>query len=189
MDATLIVNCRIVNEGELFEGDLLIEKGRIAAVGKDLAHRRARQVVDGAGGYLLPGMIDDHVHFREPGMTHKGDIHSESRAAVAGGITSTLEMPNTLPPVVDLAGWQAKRDIAARNSFTNHAFYIGAAAHNLDLVRELDPRWVCGVKLFMGASTGTLCVEDAAVLEAWFARSPVLLAAHCEDNAIIAANQ
>ena len=189
MENTLIVNCRIVNEGEVFEGDLLMAKGRIVALGKDLAHRQAQQVVEGGGCYLLPGMIDDHVHFREPGMTHKGDIRSESRAAVAGGITSTMEMPNTLPPVVDLAGWQAKRDIASRNSFTNHAFYIGATAHNLDLLNELDPRWVCGVKLFMGASTGTLCVEDGAVLDAWFERSPVLLAAHCEDNAIIAANR
>lgn len=188
MESTLIVNSRIVNEGEIFEGDVLIENGRITAMGGDLAHRDTERVVDGRGCYLLPGMIDDHVHFREPGMTHKGDIHSESRAAVAGGITSTMEMPNTLPPVVDLAGWEAKREIAARNSFTNYAFYMGATATNLDLIREMDPRWVCGVKLFMGASTGTLCVDDDAALEAWFARSPFLLVAHCEDNALIAAN-
>jgi len=188
MESTLIVNCRIVNEGEIVAGDVLIEQGRIAAVGGDLSHRPARRVVDGQGRHLLPGMIDDHVHFREPGMTHKGDIYSESRAAVAGGITSTMEMPNTSPPVVDLAGWAAKREIAARNSFTNYAFYLGATADNLDVIEALDPGQVCGVKLFMGASTGSLLVDSAEALDAWFARCPVLLAAHCEDNDIIAAN-
>ena len=188
MDRILITDARIVNEGTIRTGDLLVEKGRIAAIGGDLSRRHADIHIDAGGRVLLPGMIDDQVHFREPGMTHKGDIASESRAAVAGGITSFMEMPNTVPATTTNQRLAEKNAIAEKNAFANYSFYLGGANDNLDEIERLDPTSVCGVKVFMGSSTGNLLVDDPSALEAIFSRSPVLVATHCEDDGIIAKN-
>lgn len=185
----LIVNAGIVNEGRRTHGDLAIRAGRIEALGADLAGRPAARVIDAAGALLLPGMIDDQVHFREPGLTHKGDIESESRAAVAGGITSFMEMPNTQPPTLDLARLEAKHARAAEVSRANYSFYLGASNDNIDAIRALAPGQACGVKVFMGASTGNMLVDDEATLEAIFRDAPGLIATHCEDTPTILANE
>jgi dihydroorotase len=188
MKRILIVDARIVNEGAIHTGDLLVENGRIQAIGGDLSGRTADVRIEAGGRLLLPGMIDDQVHFREPGLTHKGDIFSESRAAVAGGITSFMEMPNTVPPTITIERLEEKFAIAARNAFANYSFYLGGANDNIDEIERLDPASACGVKVFMGSSTGNLLVDDPAALAAIFARSPVLVATHCEDDAIIDEN-
>ena len=149
MTSTLITNARIVNEGRIEEGDVLIKDGRIEALGAGLAAGAADTVVDAAGKALLPGMIDDQVHFREPGMPEKADIASESRAAVAGGITSFMDMPNTQPNAITRQRIEEKYEIAAQKSLANYAFYFGAANDNLDEIKALDPTAVCGIKLFM----------------------------------------
>jgi dihydroorotase len=185
----LIVNARIVNEGAEHEGDLLIRNGRIARQGGDLSSLTAARVIDAQGKLLMPGMIDDQVHFREPGLTHKGDIHSESRAAVAGGITSFMEMPNTTPPTTTMAAVADKRRRAAQNALGNYAFYLGATNHNIDAIRAADPRLICGVKVFMGASTGDMLVDDPHILERIFSEAPTIVATHCEDTPTIKANE
>jgi dihydroorotase len=189
MHRILIANAMIVNEQKVCSGDLLIYGGRIAAVGGDLAARPHDQVIDAAGRALLPGLIDDQVHFREPGLTHKGDIGSESRAAVAGGITGFMDMPNTQPPTTDHAALEAKRRIASRSAYANYAFYLGATNTNIEAVQSLDPQKTCGVKVFMGASTGDMLVDDPRTLENIFAESPLLVATHCEDTPTILANE
>lgn len=185
---TLIVNVNIVNEGQVFQGDVLIKGQRIEKIGKDLVSHAADTVIDAQGKYLLPGAIDDQVHFREPGLTHKGNIYSESRAAVAGGITSFMEMPNTYPPTFTQQLLEDKFQIAARTALANHSFFIGAANDNVDEVLKTDITRVCGLKIFMGSSTGNLLVDNPKTLEEFFSKWPTLIATHCEDEPIIRAN-
>lgn len=189
MTTRLIINARIVNEGRQFDGDLFIRDGRIHAIGSDLQARPADHILDAQGRLLLPGMIDDQVHFREPGLTHKADIASESRAAVAGGITSFLDMPNTQPATLDQPQLEAKYQRAAAVSSANFGFYLGASNDTLDAIRRLPIGAACGVKVFMGASTGNLLVDDPKTLAGIFAESPVLIATHCEDTPLIRANE
>ena len=188
MSSTLITNARMVNEGRTFDGDLRIENGRIAQIGNGLAPRDGEQVVDAAGRWLLPGMIDDQVHFREPGLTHKGDIATESAAAVAGGLTSFMDMPNTSPPTLDAAALEAKYAAARGRAWGNHGFYLGASNDNLEAVRTLDPRTAPGIKVFMGASTGNMLVDDPVTLDGIFREAPTPIITHCEDTPTIDAN-
>lgn len=188
MDTTLITNAKIVNEGKVFEGDVLIRGSFIEKIGNDLQSIASRKVIDAQGNLLLPGLIDDQVHFREPGLTHKGNIYSESRAAVAGGITSFMEMPNTNPPTFTQELLEEKFRIASQTSLANYSFYIGAANDNLEEVLKTDIQKVCGLKIFMGSSTGNLLVDDPKTLEGFFSRFPSLIATHCEDEPIIRKN-
>ena len=185
-----IKNATVVNEGETFSAHLYVKDGIIAKIVRDgeTFEPGNAQVVDARGKYLIPGIIDEHVHFREPGLTAKADIYSESRAAVAGGVTSFLEMPNTVPQTTTQALLQEKFDFAAEKSLANYSFYIGATNDNLDEIVKTDPAKVCGVKLFMGSSTGNMLVDREAVLETLFKESPCLIAAHCEDEEIIKRN-
>lgn len=187
MSSLLIKNARIVNEGQILEQDLWIKDGKIAQIGNDLSPQ-VDEVVEAAGLYLLPGVIDDQVHFREPGLTHKGDIASESRAAAAGGITSFMEMPNTKPQSLTQELLQAKYDRASQVAFTNYSFFMGASNDNLGEVLKTDPNSVCGIKVFMGSSTGNMLVDDQTVLENIFRNAPILVATHCEKEEIISAN-
>jgi len=188
MKTQLILNANIVNEGEVFGGDVLIKGAFIEAIGGDLSSRQADEVIDAQGMLLLPGVIDDQVHFREPGLTHKGNIYSEARAAVAGGVTSFMEMPNTNPPVFTQELLAQKYAIAAERSLANYSFYMGAANDNFEEVMKTDIQTVCGLKIFMGSSTGNLLVDDPKVLERYFSSFPALIAAHCEDEATIRRN-
>jgi dihydroorotase len=188
MNTLLIVNANIVNEGKVTQGDVLVKGQFIEAIGKDLSSRTVDLVIDAGGKYLLPGAIDDQVHFREPGLTHKGTIHSESRAAVAGGVTSFMEMPNTNPPAFTQALLEEKYQRAAETSLANYSFFLGAANDNLDEVMKTDIRKVCGLKIFMGSSTGNLLVDNEKVLEGFFSRFPSLIATHCEDEMTIKQN-
>ncbi|HEU5147938.1 MAG TPA: dihydroorotase, partial [Chryseosolibacter sp.] len=185
MKNTLILNANIVNEGKVFEGDVLIRGRFIDVIGKDLSSRQADVVIDAKGKYLLPGAIDDQVHFREPGLTHKATIATESRAAVAGGVTSFMEMPNTVPPTFTLTLLEDKYRIASKDSMANYSFFMGASNDNLDEVLKVDVTNVCGLKIFMGSSTGNLLVEDEKTLEGFFSRFPSIIATHCEDEATI----
>ncbi len=188
MASMLITNALTVNEGRSTHQDLLIRDGRIDAIGGDLSGRNAGRVIDADGRALFPGMIDDQVHFREPGLTHKGDIRSESRAAVAGGITSYMEMPNTSPPTTTIDRLEEKHRIARNSSFANYSFYLGGANDNIEAVKRLDPKQACGVKVFMGASTGNMLVDDPVALEQIFTHSPTIVATHCEDSPTIDEN-
>ena len=184
---TLIVNAKILNEGKVVEGDVLIRKERIENIGANLSAGHST-VIDAGGRYLLPGVIDDQVHFREPGLTHKGTIHSESRAAVAGGVTSFMEMPNTNPPAFTLDLLEQKYEIASRQSLANYSFFIGASNDNLDEVLKTNLKKICGLKIFMGSSTGNLLVDNPVVLEGFFSKFPGLIATHCEDEPTIREN-
>ena len=188
MKTTLIRNAKIVNRGKITEQDIFIKGQRIEQIGADLSNLSAGQVIDAQGKYLLPGVIDDQVHFREPGLTHKGDIFSESRAAVAGGITTYMEMPNTQPQALSQELLQQKYDIAAQNSLANYSFYMGASNDNLEEVLKTDKSKVCGIKVFMGSSTGNMLVDNARTLENIFSRADMLIATHCEDEETIRAN-
>lgn len=188
MKTTLIINANIVNEGKVYESDLLIKGQYIETIGKDLSSRRADTVIDARGKHLMPGIIDDQVHFREPGLTHKATIYSEARAGVAGGVTSFMEMPNTVPPVFTRVLLENKYEIASRDSLANYSFFMGASNDNLEEVLKLDITKVCGLKIFMGSSTGNLLVDDEKTLEGFFSRFPSLIATHCEDEATILAN-
>ena len=188
MKKTLIVNANIVNEGKVWQGDLLIVGERIEKIGKDLASSPADALIDAKGQYLIPGAIDDQVHFREPGLTHKANIFSESRAAVAGGITSFMEMPNTSPPAFTQNLLEDKYKIANHASLANYSFFIGASNDNLDEVMKTNLGEVCGLKIFMGSSTGNLLVDNPQTLEAIFSRFPGLIATHCEDEQSIRKN-
>jgi dihydroorotase len=185
MKTTLITNANIVNEGKVFQADVLIRGQYIDVIGMDLSSRPYDVIIDAKGKFLLPGVIDDQVHFREPGLTHKGNIHSESRAAVAGGVTSYMEMPNTNPPVFTQELLAEKYSIASQSSLANYSFYMGASNDNLDEVMKTDIKNVCGLKIFMGSSTGNLLVDDPKTLEGFFSRFPSLIAAHCEDELTI----
>ena len=189
-----IQNARIINEGSSFIGGVIIEDEIIAKVfnyeyGRPDPHKiRDCTVIDAEGMYLAPGIIDDQVHFREPGATWKGDIESESRAAIFGGITSYMDMPNNNPPVTDIETLENKYRIAAEKSFANYSFYLGADNDNIREILKIDKREVCGVKVFMGSSTGNMLVDNPKTLEEIFRQSPVLIATHCEDEAIIKKN-
>ncbi|HET7924660.1 MAG TPA: dihydroorotase, partial [Rhodanobacteraceae bacterium] len=180
-------NARIVNEGQIHTGDLLVVDGRIAGI--DRPAPAGATIVDADGAWLLPGMIDDQVHFREPGFEHKGTIATESRAAIAGGITSYMEMPNTKPPATDRVALEAKYARAAEVSRVNYAFYLGATNDNIDQIRRLDPKAAPGIKVFMGASTGNMLVDDPKTLDAIFRDTPVPIITHCEDTPTILANE
>jgi len=188
LSTILIKNARMVNEGQVTEGDLLIRDGRIERLGGEIAADGA-EVVDAAGLTLMPGMIDDQVHFREPGVTHKADIATESRAAVAGGITSFFDMPNTNPQTVTLDALEDKFALAAGRAWGNYAFYFGGTNDNIDEIRRLGPDQTCGIKVFMGASTGNMLVDDPATLEAIFRDAPTQVVTHCEDTPTILANE
>lgn len=189
MSATLIKNARIVNEGTVIEADLRIVGQRIEKVEQGMTAQPADTIIEANGKYLVPGMIDDQVHFREPGLTHKGSIASESRAAVAGGITSYMEMPNVSPATTTVEALERKFDIASASSLANYSFYLGATEDNLEEIKRLDPKRHCGVKVFMGASTGDLLVEAPQALDAIFRDSPVLIVTHCESGPVIAQNK
>jgi dihydroorotase len=185
----LIKNARLVNEGHTTESDIYIEEGRIVKIAPNLSQRDSdTQIIDAAGSYVLPGIIDDQVHFREPGLTHKGDIYSESRAAIAGGITSFIEQPNTKPAATSIEKLEAKYRIASEKSFANYAFNIGGTNDNLEELKKVDPRWVPAVKVFMGSSTGNMLVDDLKALEGIFSQVNIPIITHCEDEATIKAN-
>ena len=185
MSNTLIVNARLVNEGREFDGDLRIEGGRIAEIGSGLSARGNETVVDANGRRLLPGMIDDQVHFREPGLEYKADMATESAAAVAGGLTSFMDMPNTTPPTLNADALEDKYRRANGRAWGNYGFYLGASNDNLDAVRRLDPLTAPGIKVFMGASTGNMLVDNPAVLDGIFAGAPTPIITHCEDTPMI----
>ncbi|TDK24937.1 dihydroorotase [Luteimonas aestuarii] len=189
MTDTLIVNARLVNEGREFDGDLRICGDRIAEIGSGLSARNGDTVVDAAGRRLLPGMIDDQVHFREPGMEHKADMATESAAAVAGGLTSFMDMPNTSPPTLNDAALEDKYSRAAGRARANYGFYFGASNDNLADVRGIDPKATPGLKVFMGASTGNMLVDDPETLDGIFRDTPVPIITHCEDTPTIDAIQ
>jgi dihydroorotase len=189
---TLIKNATIINEGLKFTGNVLIEGEKIEKVFPYILPSNFNynnvEIIDATGLYLIPGVIDDQVHFREPGLTHKGEIATESRAAVAGGVTTFMEMPNTNPQAVTQQELQKKYDRAAEVSATNYSFYMGATNTNLDEVLKTDPSKVCGIKVFMGSSTGNMLVDDEKVLSEIFRNAPTLVATHCEDEETIQKN-
>jgi dihydroorotase len=187
MSSILIKSATIVNENKQFVSDLLVKDGLIERIDGQI-DVQADRIINAEGLYLFPGCIDDQVHFREPGLTYKGDIHSESRAAVAGGITSFMEMPNTVPNTLTQELLEQKYEIASRNSLANYSFYMGASNDNIDEVLKTDIKNVCGVKVFMGSSTGNMLVDDPRALENIFSKSPMLVATHCEDEATIKSN-
>jgi dihydroorotase len=187
MSTYLYKEALVVNEGQVKTQDVLVNKGRIEKISANIEHKGAKEI-NAAGKYLIPGVIDDQVHFREPGLTHKADIYHESRAAVAGGVTSFMEMPNTSPPAITQALLQQKYDRAAQVSTANYSFFMGTTNDNADEVLRTDPKLVCGVKIFMGSSTGNMLVDDIKTLEKIFAESPTLIATHCEDEQTIKNN-
>ncbi|WP_440615628.1 dihydroorotase [Cysteiniphilum sp. 6C5] len=189
MSNYLIKSPTIVNEGKIFVADVLVNEGRIAKIAPDISASPDVKIIDAEGLHLLPGMIDDQVHFREPGLTHKADIESESKAAVAGGITSYMEMPNCNPATVTIERLDAKKALAATKSHANYAFYLGATNDNVDELKRLKPGDACGVKIFMGASTGNMLVDNVKTLESFFANCPILIATHCEDTPMITQNE
>ncbi len=184
----LIKNATIVNENKLSESDLLIENDIISRIAKNISEEDADQVIDASGKYLMPGVIDDQVHFREPGLTHKGDIESESRAAVAGGVTSYIEQPNTVPNAVTQELLEEKYQIAAGKSFANYSFSMGGTNDNLEEVLKTNPRNVAAVKLFLGSSTGNMLVDDPDTLEEIFSKVKMPICVHCEDEKTIREN-
>lgn len=186
--STVIRNAQLVNEGLVTESDILLKNGRIEKIAPEIEAPAGAEDVDANGRYLLPGMIDDQVHFREPGLTHKGDFYSESRAAIAGGVTSYMEMPNSKPPTTDMDQLKWKYARAAETSAANFGFYFGATNDNIENIRTLDPTMACGVKVFMGASTGNMLVDNESTLAAIFRDSPVLIATHCESTPMIMDN-
>lgn len=185
---TLIKSARIVNELQIFESDLLIENDLISKIEKNIPEQGVDRVIDAAGQYLIPGVIDDQVHFREPGLTHKGDIESESRAAIAGGVTSFIEQPNTVPNAVTQELLEEKYKIAAEKSFANYSFSMGGTNDNLEEVLKTNPRNVGAVKLFLGSSTGNMLVDDPETLEKIFSEVRMPICVHCEDEATIRKN-
>ncbi len=185
----LIKNAKIVNEGAIFEGDVLIENEFIVEIASSISAKSSEcKIIDAEGNYLIPGAIDDQVHFREPGLTHKGDIASESRAAIAGGITSFIEQPNTVPNAVTQELLEQKYQIAFEKSYANYSFMMGATNDNLEEVLKTNPKNVAGIKIFLGSSTGNMLVDNEVVLEKIFSSTPMLIAVHCEDEQTIKDN-
>ncbi len=191
MQAILFKNATVVNEGSAQVCDLLVKDGRIAKIGNNISVNESVREIDAEGCWLIPGVIDDQVHFREPGLTHKANIASESRAAVAGGVTSFMEMPNTNPATLTQELLEAKYEIAAQTSAANYSFFMGAANDNIDEVLRTNEKKndVCGIKIFMGSSTGNMLVDNYLTLTKIFSESELLIATHCEDERIIRANK
>ena len=183
----LLKNAQIVNEGRIFAGDILIKEGRINKIASSISATGQEKVMDLSGKHIFPGMIDDQVHFREPGLTHKAKIASEARAAVAGGVTSFMEMPNTIPNALTQELLADKYKIAHQSSLANYSFFMGASNDNLEEVLKTNRANVCGIKVFMGSSTGNMLVDNVATLEKLFASSELLIATHCEDEATVRA--
>ena len=185
----LVKNAAVVNEGQVFNSDVLLKDGRRARIAPEIGNLNFNyHELDAEGLHLLPGVIDNHVHFREPGLTHKGTIATESRAAVAGGITSFMEMPNTIPQTINLERLYEKYQLAARSSIANYAFYLGATNDNTEVVKRANDEDICGVKVFMGSSTGNMLVDDPETLETVFGSTRHLIAVHAEDEGVIATN-
>ena len=188
----LIQNATIINEGESIKGSVLIEREIIKAIYKEnsvpseILNRAT--IIDAEGLWLIPGVIDDQVHFRDPGLTHKGDIASESKAAIAGGVTSYMEMPNTKPQTTSIEALDAKFEVASQKSYANYSFYLGATNDNLTELRKIDKKNTCGVKIFMGSSTGNMLVDKRKALEAIFAEIDMIITTHCEEEEIIQKN-
>lgn len=185
---TLIKNGTLINEGKRYVADILLSDGIIQKIGANISVTEQVNEIDASGLYVLPGCIDDQVHFREPGLTHKGNIYTESRAAVAGGITSFMEMPNTVPNALTQALLEDKYNIASQNAIANYSFFMGASNDNLEEVLKTDTSKICGVKVFMGSSTGNMLVDKESVLEGLFSRVGALIATHCEDETTVRAN-
>ena len=183
----LIKQATIVNEGKIWVADVFIKEGIIQKVDKQI-NEVADIEINAEGKYLLPGLIDDQVHFREPGLTHKAEIYTEAKAAVAGGITSFMEMPNTVPSALTQELLEDKYQIAARKSLANYSFFMGASNHNIDEILKTNVKNVCGIKIFMGSSTGDMLVDDDVALNKIFANAPTLVASHCEDDTLIKQN-
>lgn len=190
MQNYLIRNITIVNEGSSTNGDVYIKNGRIEKIGSNLSITESVTEINGEGKHLLPGAIDDQVHFREPGLTHKATIYTESKAAVAGGVTSFMEMPNTVPPVFTQEQLEQKYEIGKQTSLANYSFFMGTSNSNADEVLKTNDRKkdVCGIKIFMGSSTGGLLVDNSLTLDKIFREAEVLIATHCEDENIIKQN-
>lgn len=188
MKTTLIKNATIINENSKFVSDLLIKEGKIEKIDRNISVESNHEVVDAEGLLLLPGCIDDQVHFREPGLTHKANIFTESRAAVAGGITSFMEMPNTVPSAVTIEELEKKYAIAQNTSLANYSFYLGTTNSNIEEIKRINPLEICGVKIFMGSSTGDMLVDDPQALEDVFHYSPTIITTHCEDDPMIKQN-
>lgn len=178
-----IKNCRVVNEGQIIEQDLIIKNGRFEKIANEV--EAEGEIVDAAGLFLFPGIIDDQCHFREPGLTERGSIKTESLSAIAGGTTSFMDMPNVLPPTLDLGLWRDKISIAEQSASANFSFYMGTSNTNIDEIKSIDPSEVCGIKIFMGSSTGNLHVDSEDALNDLFKESPVIITTHCEDDPII----
>ncbi|OHX65743.1 dihydroorotase [Flammeovirga pacifica] len=187
MSKILIKNAQMVNEGQIKQTDVLINEGKIEKIAASISHN-GEKLIDANGKYLLPGLIDDQVHFREPGLTQKANIQTESRAAVAGGVTSFMEMPNTKPPTTTIEKLEEKYAIAKETSLANYSFYIGASNDNLEEVLKADPKNVCGIKVFMGSSTGNMLVDNEETLANLFQKAQMIIASHCEDDPMIAEN-
>ena len=179
----------LINEGGRTEQDILVRNGRIENIAPSLSPSANCKELDVSGKWILPGLIDDQVHFREPGLTHKACIHTESQAAVAGGVTTYFEMPNVSPPTLDMERIEEKCTIAKRDSLANYAFFLGASNENLEAVKSADPEKIAGVKVFMGSSTGNMLVDEETVLEGIFRNAPTIIATHCEDTPMILANE
>ncbi|TVZ25911.1 dihydroorotase [Gillisia sp. Hel_I_86] len=189
MKKVLIKNARIVNEGTIMEGDVFIENGIIVEIADSISAKSPDlAIIDAEGNYLIPGIIDDQVHFREPGLTHKETIETGSRAAIAGGITSFIEMPNTHPQTTTIEKLQEKFDLAKNSSYANYSFMFGGTNDNLEEILKVDPKTTAALKLFLGSSTGNMLVDDVKVLEQIFLKSPLMIAVHCEDEATIQKN-
>src|ERR1035438_4740002 len=188
MNNILIRNATIVNEGKQFISDIYIKDGIIERIDSSITPKEKVTEIDATGKYLFPGAIDDQVHFREPGLTHKADIYTESRAAVAGGITSYMEMPNTIPNVFTQELLEDKYQIASRTSLAHYSFFMGASNDNAEEVFKTDKKKVAGIKIFMGSSTGNMLVDNEKTLESIFSRAELLIATHCEDEATIRHN-
>ena len=189
MNTVLIKNAKIVNEGTVFEGDVLIENEFIVEIAESISPKLSScKIIDAEGSYLIPGAIDDQVHFREPGLTHKGDIASESRAAVAGGITSYIEQPNTIPNAITQEILEEKYQIAAKTSYANYSFMMGGTNDNLEEILKTNPKNVAGLKLFLGSSTGDMLVDSSDALEKIFSNTKLLIAVHSEDENTVKAN-
>lgn len=185
--AITIKNCKVVNEGQITEKDLIIKNGRFEKIGNDLASEG--ETIDAAGLFLFPGIIDDQCHFREPGLTERGSIKTESLSAVAGGTTSFMDMPNVIPPTLSLDLWRDKISIAEKTASANFSFYMGTSNTNIDEIKAIDPKEVCGIKIFMGSSTGNLHVDSEDALNDLFRESPVIITTHCEDDPMIKAKE
>ena len=189
MRDTWITGGLLISDGKKVEADILIKNGRIEQIAPSISPPQNAEQIDAAGQWILPGLIDDQVHFREPGLTHKACIATEARAAVAGGVTTFFEMPNVSPPTLDMMRLEEKREIARRESAANFAFFLGASNDNLEAVKSADPTKIAGIKIFMGSSTGNMLVDEERILEQIFRHAPTPIATHCEDTPTILANE